>query len=157
MPLLLFLFFMAVIYPASAAELTGRVQVLDGDTLSINGTEIELWGLDAPELEQQCFTEGKPWFCGQSAKHHIEVFTQGKTVFCKAKPNTDGAQNQYKCAVGSLDIGAEMIEVGLALPYPPVSDTYYIRSYKEARGLGRGIHAGTFIVPWEWRKARSDN
>jgi endonuclease YncB( thermonuclease family) len=34
---------------ATAAEVTGPVRVIDGDTLDLAGTRIRLWGIDAPE------------------------------------------------------------------------------------------------------------
>jgi endonuclease YncB( thermonuclease family) len=40
--------------PATAAEITGPVRVIDGDTLDLAGTRIPLWGIDAPETRQTC-------------------------------------------------------------------------------------------------------
>ncbi|NQV98806.1 MAG: hypothetical protein HQ483_03835 [Rhodospirillales bacterium] len=151
MLLVLFLVFTPAL--SSAQDLSGLAEVIDGDTLNINGAVVELWGYDAPEIDQQCAIQGKPWTCGQAATAHIRTFTHGKQVSCRQKPATGQKQIYHKCAVGTLDIGAEMIEVGLALPLWPVSARYYMRSYQEARGLGRGMHRGTFDEPWEWRKA----
>jgi endonuclease YncB( thermonuclease family) len=40
----------AVLY----AGITGRANVIDGDTLEIHGTRIRLYGIDAPESTQLC-------------------------------------------------------------------------------------------------------
>jgi endonuclease YncB( thermonuclease family) len=40
--------------PAFADNLTGQASIIDGDTLEIHGTRIRLWGIDAPESNQDC-------------------------------------------------------------------------------------------------------
>ncbi len=57
-----------------------------------------------------------------------------------------------KCKVGTLDTGAEMLTTGMALPYWKYGGDYYQQAYREARGQGVGIFAGTFEPPWEWRR-----
>ena len=42
---------------ACAAEVTGRVRVVDGDTLWVSGVKIRLNGIDAPERGQARFRE----------------------------------------------------------------------------------------------------
>ena len=39
-------------------EITGYVNVIDGDTIKIKGNKIRLYGIDAPENNQIC---SKPW------------------------------------------------------------------------------------------------
>ena len=136
---------------ADASGVSGPAIVIDGDTLVIDGVQIELWGFDAPELKQDCTINSKSWPCGAVAAKHITTFTKGKRVSCKEKPTDSNEVTYFKCAIGSLDIGAEMVEVGLALPNWKVSARYYIRSYQEARGQGRGMHQGSFEAPWVWR------
>lgn len=149
---LVFLFVFFVSAWAQAADISAKAIAVDGDTLLIEGATIELWGIDAPELTQICQKNGVDWPCGLVAKDHLSKFIENQILTCKEKPASGHSHSRSKCAVGSLDIGAEMIEVGLALPERPVSETYYIRSYKEARGLGRGIHAGQYLAPWDWRR-----
>lgn len=152
-----YLFILVLIFSATrsgAEELSGPVDIIDGDTLTINGILVDLWGYDAPELNQQCTIRGVAWACGAAAVSHIQKFTHKKIVTCDKKPLTDRKVTTFKCKVGSLDIGAEMIEVGLALPDWPVSDQYYIQSFREARGQGLGMHRGSFDTPWDWRKAQ---
>lgn len=139
---------------ADARDLSGPAEVVDGDTLMIHGDIVELWGYDAPELDQQCAINGIGWPCGQAAANHIQAFTKEKIVTCREKSVSTSHIRHFKCAVGTFDIGAEMIEVGLAMPDWPISARYYIRSYQEARGQGRGIHQGTFVKPWDWRKSQ---
>jgi endonuclease YncB( thermonuclease family) len=136
------------------ADITGKPRVVDGDTIYIGSTKIRLWGFDAPEQKQTCMNKGKAWDCGIVATVHLKTFIGNNLVKCVQKDLDRYKRIVAKCSVGTLDIGAEMVEVGLAIPYWKYSGKYYIQSYKEARGLGRGIHAGTFVEPWEWRRGK---
>jgi len=48
----------ASILDAFADDLTGQASIIDGDTLEIHGMRIRLWGVDAPETDQLCRSEG---------------------------------------------------------------------------------------------------
>lgn len=139
------------------ADTTGFARVVDGDTIWIGKTKIRLWGYDSPEQKQTCTIKGKLWNCGKAATEHLKLFIGDNPVTCFQKDKDRYGRIVAKCAVGTLDIGAEMVEVGLAIPYWKYSGKYYIQSYKEARGLGRGMHAGTFGEPWVWRKSQRRN
>jgi endonuclease YncB( thermonuclease family) len=135
-------------------DITGIPRVVDGDTIHIGKLKIRLWGYDSPEQKQTCAVKGKSWNCGLAATKHLKEFIGDNPVSCVQKDKDRYGRIVAKCAVGTLDIGAEMVEVGLAIPYWKYSGKYYIQSYKEAKGLGRGIHAGTFVEPWVWRKRK---
>jgi endonuclease YncB( thermonuclease family) len=58
-----------------------------------------------------------------------------------------------RCYVGNVDLGAWTVQEGWALAYLKYSrdDLEQERSPREA---GRGMHAGLFIAPWEWRQSK---
>tara|TARA_B110000046_G_scaffold114266_1_gene121523 strand:- start:164 stop:952 length:789 start_codon:yes stop_codon:yes gene_type:complete len=151
---ILVLIFLILSPVSSFADITGSPRVVDGDTIHIGKIKIRLWGYDSPEQKQTCTIKSKPWNCGQAATEHLKKFIGDNPVTCVQKDKDRYGRIVAKCAVGTLDIGAEMVEVGLAIPYWKYSGKYYTQSYKEARGLGRGMHAGTFIEPWVWRKSQ---
>ena len=47
---------------------TGRARVIDGDSLEVAGVRIRLFGIDAPERDQDCQDgNGKSYACGYAA------------------------------------------------------------------------------------------
>jgi endonuclease YncB( thermonuclease family) len=55
--------------------LIGQASVVDGDTLEIRGTQIRLWGIDAPESTQLCRGEdGLQYRCGAKAANDLDAF-----------------------------------------------------------------------------------
>jgi endonuclease YncB( thermonuclease family) len=152
-PLVLFcLIFIVMVSVAEAEEITGPARIVDGDTIWIGDTKIRLHGIDAPETKQECYRNGEPWLCGIASTDHLKTFIGENTVTCDDKGMDRYKRMIGKCRVGSLDIGAEMVEKGMALPYWKYGGEYYMQGYREARGQGVGIYSGTFIPPWEWRK-----
>lgn len=53
---------------AETAVISGRAEVLDGDTLTVGGIPVRLVGIDAPELRQTCKDQvGGEYPCGEAA------------------------------------------------------------------------------------------
>jgi endonuclease YncB( thermonuclease family) len=144
---------------ASAKEiiLDGRLEVIDGDTIKQGKKRIRLYGIDAPELKQKYEDKnGKKWDCGQVAKTRLNQTIYGKQVLCKTK-----GKDRYKrilaiCYVDGTDINEHMVREGLAESYSQYSEIY--ESVEEyARSNKKGIWAGGFESPSEYRKKKSKN
>ena len=58
-----------------------------------------------------------------------------------------------KCTVAGEDIGSWMVQQGLALAYRRYS-LDYVDEEADAQAAQRGIWAGEFVKPWEWRRGR---
>lgn len=56
-----------------------------------------------------------------------------------------------QCFAGDIDIGAALVEQGLALAYRDYSKAY-IPHEQTAAKQKRGIWNGEFVKPWEWRR-----
>ena len=136
------------------ADVTGKASVVDGDTIWIGKTKIRLWAIDAPETNQECHRNEIPWKCGVASTEHLKSFIANKSVTCEDRGKDHYKRMIGKCRVGSLDIGAEMIEAGMAMPYWKYGGDYYKQVFFEARGQGIGMFAGTYVPPWEWRRRR---
>ena len=54
------------------------------------------------------------------------------------------------CAVGGVDIGGELVSLGLAVTYR--NAPRYTGEEAEARAAGRGMWAGEFVDPALWRQ-----
>ena len=49
-----FLFFIVVASDSNATDLYGKISIIDGDTLEVQGTRVRLEGIDAAETAQRC-------------------------------------------------------------------------------------------------------
>ncbi len=135
------------------ADVTGPARVIDGDTIEIQGERIRLHGIDAPESRQLCRLDDKPWQCGKDAGNALVEKIASQPVTCE-----DLGRDRYeriiaKCAVAGEDIGAWMVSEGLALAYRRYS-LDYTGQEAEAQAARRGIWAGEFVKPWEWRRGK---
>ncbi len=58
------------------------------------------------------------------------------------------------CEANGRDINGELVLQGWALEYRQYSDGRYTDEEAEARRAKRGLFAGTFVEPWEWRRGK---
>ena len=65
----------------------GKAKVIDGDTIKINGQNIRLQGIDAPEMKQSCKDQNNSSYaCGQVSKifRRINQICNGNSKFKKS-------------------------------------------------------------------------
>lgn len=138
--------------PPDPPAIVGRASVVDGDTLEIHGQRIRLWGIDAPESRQTCERGGRAYRCGQESAQALDRWIAGRTVSCIPR----GRPDRYRrivavCRVGGQDMAAWSVRQGHALDYRRYSAGAYARLEAEAQVARRGMWAGEFQRPWEWR------
>jgi endonuclease YncB( thermonuclease family) len=134
-----------------AAEIAGRAKVVDGDSLEIGGDRVRLFGIDAPEGRQDCRRNGQAWRCGEDAAAKLRSLVQGATLRCMPRDTDEYGRSVSVCKNGSTDINAEMVRAGFALAYRRYSNDY-VDEENEARKAKRGLWAGEFTPPWDWRR-----
>lgn len=142
--------------PATAQSLSGIADVVDGDTLGIRGEQarIRLYGVDAPEGKQTCNdAEGKRYLCGSRAADALqELIGRNGRVTCREEDRDRYGRVVAVCHANGQDINGELIRQGWAVEYGQYSDGRYSDEEREARQVRRGLWAGTFVKPWDWRR-----
>jgi endonuclease YncB( thermonuclease family) len=134
------------------SPLTGRARVLDGDSLEISGTQIRLEGIDAPESDQTCVdARGQTWSCGKAAAQELRHHVAGRELTCAVSGLDKYRRMLAFCsAPDGSDVNAWIVRQGWALAF---GDGWKYRSeQREAEAAKRGIWAGSFLPPWEWRR-----
>lgn len=138
---------------AQGADLTGRASVIDGDTLDIHGQRIRLHGIDAPESQQSCIKDGKLWRCGQAAALALSDWLGSATVTCRQTDVDRYKRVVARCAKDGRDVADYLVSEGWALDWPRYSKGEYGGAQEAAKRAGKGVWAGEFTVPWEWRRS----
>jgi endonuclease YncB( thermonuclease family) len=133
------------------ADLVGVASVIDGDTIEIHGQRIRLHGIDAPESSQTCLdADGQKWRCGQRAALALQDLIGRRTVTCDERDVDRYGRVVGRCLVDEIDINEWLVAEGLALAYRHYSMDY-VAAEATARAARRGMWAGTFEPPWDWR------
>lgn len=136
---------------ANANEITGEATVINGDTLKIDGTSIRLYGIDAAESTQTCKRKELTYDCGREAANKLAAITTGKIVSCLPKQTDQDGQMVGLCSVGETELNKWMVVQGLALPSFEDSGMRYKQDQQQAIKLKRGLHSGSYQLPWEYR------
>jgi endonuclease YncB( thermonuclease family) len=126
--------------------IVGPARVIDGDSLVVGGTEIRLYGIDAPESRQICTREGRPWACGSSATSAMRALVENREVRCQARVHDRYGRTVATCSTGATDLGSAMVRDGNAVAYGA-----YHAEEREARNARRGVWSSSFERPSSWR------
>jgi endonuclease YncB( thermonuclease family) len=135
--------------------IVGVASIIDGDTFEIYNVRIRLVGIDAPESGQLCHDDvGKAYPCGQKAALALAEHVSAGALAC-----TPFSRDRYDgflavCHLGAEDIAVWLVENGLAVTYPEDVSSEYAAAQDRAKAARKGVWAGAFDLPWEWRKQR---
>lgn len=107
----------------------GPAYVTDGDTITIQKTQIRLYGIDAPELDH-------PY--GKKAKWAMVRLCKGHKIRAEVTEEDDYGRTVAKCFLpDGHDLSAELVEQGLALDWPKFSGGKY--SHLEVAGVRKKL------------------
>jgi endonuclease YncB( thermonuclease family) len=144
-----------LLWSASAAAqgaVYGKGHAKDGDSLMVGDTEVRLFGIDAPEWDQTCQKNGQDWSCGAAAADKLAQLVTGKSVVCSSTGKDEHGRTLGKCMVGTTDINRTMVALGYAMAYRQYSSDY-VSAEDSAKVTKRGLWAGTFQMPSDYRHA----
>ena len=136
------------------SEKAPSVDVIDGDTLILDGNLYKLQGIDAPELGQTCLNAGVEWSCGLEAALALRkmVTISGDLACHWVNRETDPADFSASCTIGTEDLGRRMLLSGYAVALENV-----VPGYADAENTAKtgklGVWRGEFVVPSLWRQA----
>ena len=103
--------------PISTEPIVGSCWVIDGDTIHIRKHKIRFQGMNAPELDE-------PY--GKQAMWTLRKLVKGQTITAKPNGETSYGRIVAKCFLeDGTDLGAKMVEMGLALDLPEYPDADY--------------------------------
>lgn len=141
--------------PALDPDHAGPAQVIDGDTIVINGEKHRLYGVDAVELDQTCTTrEGRAWPCGREAAQALGKLLDGRQVNCEPRGRDDYGRHVSICYAGKDNLSAWVAREGWAIADRDAPRLLNFTSEEgTARFLRKGIWSGSFDNPADWRQA----
>lgn len=130
------------------------VQVIDGDTILLGPTPLRLHGIDAPEQGQRCnHPNGGTWPCGDLATRKLAELTEDRRAICTVLDHDRYGRVIARCEVDGADLGAAMMDAGLAWAFRQFSDDY-VPYETRAAATGIGIWSWDNQPPWAYRATR---
>ena len=107
----------------------GPAYVTDGDTITIQKTQIRLYGIDAPELDH-------PY--GKKAKWAMVRLVKGHKIRAEITDGDEYGRTVAKCYLpDGRDLSAALVEQGLAIDWPKFSGGKY--SHLEVAGVRKKL------------------
>ena len=136
-----------------SADISGMALISDGDTITISGMKVRLSGIDTPERDQTCRKAGVTWKCGYEVTETLRGWLATKEVRCLGDTKDRYGRLIADCFVDGYNLNARLVYEGLALAYRKYSKKY-IPEEDKAKAAKRGLWAGEFVAPWDWRKGK---
>jgi endonuclease YncB( thermonuclease family) len=139
-----------LLFPAAAmAEVSGSAMVMDGDTVTVEGQDISLYGVNAPSIVQSCGIDEGMWQCGWEAANRLEEIIAGRSVTCTDIVEDENGHMVGRCSVEGEDLAGAMVDEGLAVANADTGADYQARAMA-ASDAKVGMWSGPFIDPLTW-------
>jgi len=131
----------------------GNATVIDGDSIRLNGREIRLFGIDAPEYKQTCRTgdNGQLFRCGQKSADRLRKLISINIIKCEGSELDKYDRLLAICWAGDVEINSKMVSDGWAVAF----GAYYGQE-EAAETARRGLWQGNFQSPSQWRRDARD-
>lgn len=141
--------------PLDYPSMSGGVGVVNGDTLTMNGRVVNLFGVAAPDISQTCADmSGRGYRCGQQSIAWLSSWLADNEVKCHIINEDERGVLSGVCMLGPYDIGAALVNSGWAVA--DIRETQiYIPYQNQALTNKRGLWQGEFYMPWDWQKIQA--
>ena len=84
--------------------------IVDADTVLLNGEKIRLQGIDAPETDQICLSvAGQPFKCGLDARSALDARFGRHPWTCHSSGKDRYGRTLAKCSADGQDIGQWLV------------------------------------------------
>jgi endonuclease YncB( thermonuclease family) len=104
---------------AAALCLVAAYAVHDGDTLTREGPNVRLWGIDSPEMREPG---------GEAARAFLDALTAGQPLACRYEATDRYGRHVMQCwTPGGTDLACALVAAGHATDWPRYSGGYYER------------------------------
>ena len=130
---------------------SNTVHVIDGDTIKIGNKKIRFSGIDAPELNQDCFKNEKKILCGVLAKKALLKKIGNKVPKCVIEGKDIYKRILAECFINEKSLSKFLVRNGYAFAYRKYSKKF-IQDEEFARKNKLGLWSMKFDYPWEFRK-----
>jgi endonuclease YncB( thermonuclease family) len=131
---------------APERDLTGAAEAIDGDSVRLNGEDLRLSGIDAPELFQTCHVSGRETPCGREARTALRKLLTSGLATCTGHERDRYGRLLVVCRIRGINVNAAMVRDGQAVAFGA-----YQAEESDAKAAYRGLWAGEFERPRDWR------
>ena len=132
-------------------QIKGKANAIKGNIIEIDEQKIQLYGIDAPELEQICYVKGQPWQCGLTAKQKLAEKIAEKTLTCRIRKQESDRLPLAECFIGQKNLNAWLVEKGWAIADRQNSRSFISHEILAQRNQ-QGIYRSQFLKPSLWRE-----
>lgn len=138
---------------AAAQVIEGPAEVIDGDSLKVAGTEIRLFGVDAPEFTQPCYNNGSEVTCGAMAKDVLAGLIGNSVLTCQPRYTDTFGRIVATCQTSGVDIAGALVDAGWATAFQRYGNDY-VAAEMGARAARAGIWQWDFQMPEDYRASQ---
>lgn len=138
---------------AAAQIIEGPAEVIDGDSLRVAGTEVRLFGVDAPEFSQACYSNGSEVACGAMAKDVLAGLIGSAVLTCQPRNTDTYGRIVATCQTSGVDVGGALVESGWATAFRRYGNDY-VTAEARARATRAGIWQWDFQTPEDYRASQ---